>query len=133
MIPRKITLTGKVFIKHIDDISSAALGDVMLQLNDDAIILRPWDDMTVSGYVKTTVFDGLVWQNMDITEFCLNRENKFAKKQRALDSAHLCRSIMEEQIGVVIFKTYRGHYTRDEYEQGEYIRKQNRGRLKNPK
>jgi len=100
----------------------------LLYMNDDAIAQRPWEDMTYSGYIKAGLFDGLVWQNMDITEFCSERENKFTKKQRGLDSAYLCRSIMEAQAGVALFKTYRGHFTRHEYEQGEYIRKQNRGK-----
>ena len=36
-IPKKITLTGRVFIKYEDETESPILGDVMLYLNDDAI------------------------------------------------------------------------------------------------
>lgn len=124
-IPKKISLTGKVFIKYIDEPHLKQCGDVLLYLHDDAIAKHDYEDLTVSGYIKTSVFDGLVWQNMDITEFCTERENRFSKKQRAINSAALCRFIMEDQGGVQLFKTYRGHYTRHEYVQGEYFRKQN--------
>lgn len=124
-IPKKITLSGSVYIKYIDEPSVKQCGDILLYLHDDAIAKHDYNDLTVSGYIKAAVFDGLVWQNMDIAEFCLNKENKFAKKQRAIDFAELSRSILENAGGIMLFKTYRGHYTRHEYVQGEYFRKQN--------
>ncbi len=129
-IPKEILLTGKVYIKYIDDITSPKIGDVMLYLNDDAVSMYPGDyhDLTTSGYIKASVYDGLVWQNIDIGEFCLERENKFTKKQHAIDYAYLCKNLMEECSSIKIFKTYRGHFTRHAYEQGEYIRKANRNR-----
>ena len=127
-IPSKIIISGKVFIKYIDDTSQARPGDVLLYLNDDSISANPgdYDTLVLSGYIKAGIFDGMVWQNIDITEFCTDRENKFAKKHRAIDSAVLCRGIMELHKSVCVFKTYRGHFTRYEYEQGEYHRKANR-------
>lgn len=114
-IPQKITLTGKVYIKYIDDLHRATLGDILLYLNDDAINPFPGDyeNLTDSGYIKAKVYDGAVWQQADIGEFCTNRENKFAKKQRSLDSAHLCQSIMEGYKGTIMLRTYRGHFERD--------------------
>jgi len=130
-IPQKIQLTGSVCIKYVDNITSPKLGDVMLYLNDDAISGRQGDytDLTSSGYIKAKVYDGKVWHNMYIAEFCLEKENKFTKTQRAIDSAHLCKAIMEMQKSLWLFKGYRGHFTRNEYEQNPYIRKasSNRG------
>jgi len=111
-IPKKILLTGTTYIKYIDTPPSPTCGDVLLYLNDDSVAVRTYDDLTVSGYIKADVFDGLLWQHMDIMEFCLEKEHRFAKKQRAIDSAYLCKDIMETQGGVAIFRTYRGHYTR---------------------
>ncbi len=129
-IPLKIKLSGVVFVKYIDDDATPRVGDVMLYLNDDSTTTNPgdYDDLSRSGYVKAKVFDGLVWQNIDITEFCHHRENKFSKKQRPIDSIDLCRDVMVSSSSIVIFKTYRGHFTRHEYEPGEYVRKANRGR-----
>ena len=129
-IPKEITLTNRVFIKYIDDITFPKIGDVMLYLNDDAITMFPGDyhDVTSSGYIKASVYDGLVWQIIDICEFCTKKENKFTKKQHAIDYAYLCKTVMEGCSGITVFKTYRGHFTRHKYEQGEYIRKQNRNR-----
>lgn len=114
-IPQNITLTGKVFIKYIDDASRAVLGDVVLYLNDDAINPFPgdYDNLTDSGYIKAKIFDGKIWQHIDIGEFCTNRENKFAKKQRSLDSAYLCMDIMIKYKGTLMRKTYRGHFEQD--------------------
>lgn len=132
-IPKKITLTGSVFIKYIDEPHTKQCGDVLLYLHDDAIAVRNYDDLTVSGYIKAALFDGLVWQNMDITEFCLERENRFTKRQRAINSAELCRFVMQDCGGIELFKTYRGHYTRHEYVQGEYFRKQNKKHVRGMK
>ena len=130
-IPKKIILTGKIYIKYEDDIANPVCGDVLLYLNDDAINPFPGDyyNLVDSGYIKACVYDGKVWQNMDICEFCINKEKKYKKKQRAIDSAMLCKSIMEADIkGVALFRTYRAHYTRYEYEQQTYDRGTRHGR-----
>jgi hypothetical protein len=115
-IPEKITLTGKVFIKYIDDLAGAKIGDIKLYLNDDAINPFPGDyeNLVQDGYIKGRVFDGRKWHNMDIGEFCLHRENRFPKKQKSIDSAYLCKSIMEEASGAILIKKYRGHFVRFE-------------------
>ena len=131
-IPSTIKLSGAVYIKYRDESNQPALGDILLLLNDDAITLMQGDyeNLKTSGYIKAKVFDGMVWQNINIGEFCHERENKFTKRQRALDSALLCRTIMIESKGAVLHKTYRGHFTLEEYEQAPYIRRGNRDRRK---
>jgi hypothetical protein len=103
-------LSGKVLIKYIDDLSRASVGDVKLYLNDDAINPFPGDyyNLTDDGYIKCKIYDGKKWHQLDISQFCDHRENKFQKKQRAIDSAHLCRDIMENHAGIVVSKTYKG-------------------------
>ncbi len=130
-IPNQIALTGVVYIKYIDEITAPNLGDTLLLLNDDAIsaMASDYENTTFSGYIKAKVYDGLVWQLMDIGEFCLEKENRFTKKQRAIDSAMLCRDIMIINKGRALYRTYRGHFTTEKYEQQPYIRKSsNRGR-----
>lgn len=129
-IPAKITITGKVSAKYIDDFSNSSLGDIRLLLNDDARAQNVGDyqNLKTSGYIKAQIYDGLVWQNTNIGEFCKNKENKFTKKQRAIDTIVLCQAIIKEYKGHIMHKTYRGHFTLDEYEPGNYMRKANRGR-----
>ncbi len=114
-VPSKIILTGKVYIKYIDDIVKPKIGDLMLYLNDDAINPFPGDyeNLTDSGYIKAKVYDGYGWQHIDINEFCTSRENKFSKKQKSIDTAYLCLDILEKHAGVVMNKSYRGHFARD--------------------
>lgn len=115
-IPDKITISGKVFIKYIDDIGLASIGDVKLYLHDDAINPLPgdYDNLTHAGYIKAKICDGERWHHMDIGEFCLDRENKYPKKQRAIDSAYLCKPIIEEAKGVCLIKKYRGHFVKSD-------------------
>ncbi|WPY01365.1 hypothetical protein Trichorick_01276 [Candidatus Trichorickettsia mobilis] len=112
-IPDRIQLTGNVYIKYIDEIIKPKIGDIMLLLNDDAIsgVVGDYENMSVSGYIKAKVYDGRVWQNVNIAEFCTAREHKFAKKQRAIESAELCREIIAKHRNTLLEKTYRGHFT----------------------
>lgn len=113
MIPKQIVLTGKVYIKYINDITNPEIGDITLLLNDDAtsLIKGDYDNLKVSGYIKAKVFDGLVWQNISISELCLDKEYKFTKRQKALDSAILCKNLIERQRGIILYRTYRGHFS----------------------
>jgi len=116
MIPSVIELTGKVYIKYIDFIEKPKVGDVQLLLNDDAISSQKGDyeNLKTSGYIKAKVFDGLVWQSFNISELCVNKEYKFVKRQKAIDSALLCHRIISQFRGVVMYKTYRGHFTTEQ-------------------
>lgn len=113
-IPSKIKISGKIFIKYIDDINKASIGDVKLYLHDDKVNPFPGDyeNLTDDGYLKCKIFDGAKWHQMDITEFCENREHKFPKKQKAIDSAFLCKDILEQHAGTLLQKKYRGHFSR---------------------
>jgi len=117
MIPNKIQITGKVYIKYITPIISPQLGDIKLLLNDDAISLDKgdYDNLKFSGYIKAKIFDGLVWQNINISELCVGREYKFTKRQKSIDSALLCQDIIENHPKVTLYRTYRGHFTIREY------------------
>jgi len=130
MIPRQIKLTGMVYIKYIDVPPSPEIGDIKLVLNDDATNLSPGDyeNTKISGYIKAKVFDGLVWQNININELCCDHENKFIKKQKAIDTAILCRNIIITFAGKIMYKTYRGHFTLQEYQKTPYNRKSNNGK-----
>lgn len=58
MIPSKIVLTGKVYIKYVDPIPVPNVGDVNLLLNDDALSLNKgdYDNLKSSGYIKAKIF-----------------------------------------------------------------------------
>lgn len=130
---KKITLSGKVCIKYIDDDEDIAIGDIRLFLNDDSVTTFPGDynNSSYARYFKGEVFDGKFWQLLNLDEFLENREYKFAKKQIPLDTAHLCAELLAKEVrGEEIFRTYRGHFTRDEYVQQVRVTKANRNRGK---
>ena len=113
-IPKSIQLSGTVYIKYMQEITNPKIGDILLLLNDDAIsgTVGDYENIKTSGYIKAKIYDGMVWQNINIAEFCLGREHKFTKRQRAIDSAQLCREIISQHKGVLLEKTYRGHFQR---------------------
>lgn len=122
--PKQIILSGKVVIRYIDD-TSPNTGDLMLYLADEAKL--PWvgeyDRTGRSGGIKAQLYDGRFWQQIDIAEFCENREHKYSKTHRPIDNINLCAEILAEYKGDVLYRTYRGHFTRHEYQPQEYIRK----------
>jgi hypothetical protein len=135
-IPKQIITTGKVFYKYLDDASCAKIGDIMLLLNDDALSsnVGDYENTSSSGYIKAKIFDGLVWQNIDICEFCTNKENKFTKRHKPIDSMDLCRDIISKCHKINLYRTYRGHFTTEQYQQQPYDRRSSRGRkIKPPK
>ena len=115
-IPQNIRLTGNVCIKYIDEVEKPKLGDLLLLLNDDATnpIAGDYYNTMISGYIKAKVYDGLVWQNIDIKEFCQDREYQFGKQQYSMDTAELCREIMQGFANTPLKKTYRGHFIRSD-------------------
>ncbi len=127
---RKITLTGNVYLKYYDEPSDFIKGDMRLFLYDDAISTFPgdYDNSSYSGYFKAEVYDSKYWQIIDMEEFFADREYKYRKKQIPFETARLCKEILSEFKGVVLYRTYRGHFTMNEYIPVERVTKATRGR-----
>jgi hypothetical protein len=122
MIPKQLILSGKIYIKYVDELQKCQIGDLLLLLHNDATSSNygNYESSKLSGYIKAEIFDGMVWQRIDITEFCVNRENKFAKKQKPIDSILLCVDILKQYKNTILYKTYRGHFTSEKYEKLPY-------------
>ncbi|MDX1923671.1 MAG: hypothetical protein SFT91_00295 [Rickettsiaceae bacterium] len=115
---KKITLTGKVYLKYEYEEGSEIKGDLRLVLHNDATTTFPGDYeySKLSGYFKGEVFDGKFWQLMHLDEFLDTRDYKFAKNQRPIDTAILCQDLLSQNArDIEVFRSYRGHYTREEY------------------
>lgn len=126
-IPSQITISGNIYIKYIDDIVRPKIGDILLLLNDDATspYAGDYENSKVSGTVKAKIYDGVVWQFINLYEFCSHKENKFTKRQRAIDAVLSCREIILGYKDQIMYKIYRGHFTLDKYEPNIYYRKVN--------
>jgi hypothetical protein len=127
-----IDLTGTVYIKDLDD-HQKKVGDIRLFMNIEKELLN--DDkyhcIGVSGYFKAEVFDGKFWQLLDLDEFLFNREYKFSKTEVPIYTANLCIELLKNETKfVTVYRTYRGHFTRDEYVKEERVTKANRNRKK---
>jgi hypothetical protein len=129
---KKFLLSGNVYIKYYDEPVSLVQGDIRLFLHDDSIrtFQGDYETTSYSGYLKGEVYDGKHWQLLDFDEFFDDREYKYGKKQRPLDTAILCQEMLANFRNEEIYRTYRGHFTRHEYTQEVRITKANRGRKK---
>lgn len=115
---KTIKLTGKVYIKDYNDNTKINKGDLRLYMNIEKNIQNEnkYNLIGIAGYLKGEVFDGKFWQLIDMEEFFYNREYKFSKKEMPIDTASLCVALLEnESRDQIIYRSYRGHYTRDEY------------------
>lgn len=119
-IPKKLILSGNIYIKYIDVPSKPISGDVELYLHDDAISLSPggYYNLTTSGYFKAKIYDGKYWHKLNMSEFCLEGENKYIKRQQPIASAELCKIVLQDFKNTELFLTYRSHYTINEYQPG---------------
>lgn len=113
----KIALTGNIYIKHIDDEDEIAFrpvkGDILLFLKFDLQAhFDTWDYERIgrAGYVKADIFDGFKFTPLSLEEFFEHREYYFSKKERPLDTTHLCRDLLRAFKGRETLRTYREHY-----------------------
>lgn len=115
---KSLTLTGKIYIKDYDDNQSPNKGDLRIYMNIEKNLLSEdkYNLIGVSGYFKGEVFDGKFWKLIDMEEFFDSREYKFSKQEMPIDTAKLCVSILEDvSKSIVVYRSYRGHFTREEY------------------
>jgi len=111
-----IILTGNVFLRHVEAeaIAMAVKGDLQVFLSTDSIIYNTqignYEAMGYDGYLKADVFDGKGWKPVSLEEFFTNREYYFGKRERPIDTYHLCIGILCGFQGGTLMRTYREHY-----------------------
>jgi hypothetical protein len=116
----KLTLTGKVFLRHRDEdtIPAAVKGDLQIFLSTDIITYNThvgdYDAMGFDGYLKADVHDGKDWRPLSLEEFFPGREYYFGKRERPIDIVNLCMPVFESSQGVQLMRTYREHYVKAE-------------------
>lgn len=112
----RITLTGRVFLRHRDDdiLNEAVKGDLQVFLSTDTFKynqhIGDYDAMGLEGYLKADVFDGKGWKPISLEEFFPNREQYFSKRERPSDTFTLCEPMLVALKGVELMRTYREHY-----------------------
>ncbi|MBN8828474.1 MAG: hypothetical protein J0H68_07190 [Sphingobacteriia bacterium] len=110
---KHIVLSGKLFLKYVDDQVLPENGDVLFVLNNDStsVYKGTYYSTGYAGFFKIFVFDGRIWQHLIENEFFENKENYFSKKEKPIDAFYICEEIMRSKIGTLVYKTYREHYT----------------------
>jgi len=123
---KSLVLTGNVYLLHIDEeeISNAVSGDIYLYLHNEEelypIVMNEYQSKGFKGYFKIKVFDGKTWCFVDNQDFFEDRVNQFSKTDIALYTYNICQERVESFKGRNVYRTYREHYTLEEYQQGEY-------------
>lgn len=129
---REIKITGKSYIKYIDNYQNAQKGDILFLLNDDSVakIVGDYENLTLSGYFKAKIFDGREWHFLNLEEFFENKEYKFSKKERSIDVVRYCADLFLKFKDEHVYRIYRAHFTRHKYEEVEYIKKSQNKEIK---
>lgn len=115
---KTLKATGKVYIKDFNDNIQLSTGDMRIYMNIDKNLLSEdkYHSIGVSGYFKGEIYDGKFWKLIDMEEFFDDREYKFSKQEMPIDTANLCVDILSNKSSEInLYRTYRGHYTIDEY------------------
>ena len=123
--PKTLTLSGKIFLEIEDEeeILAAEKGDLLFRINIDAQNYETLGDYRISGYkgfFRISVYDGKSWFYLSPTEFFEHKENYFAKNEYPYNCYLNCKEIMEKFKGETLYKSYRDHYTRFEYEPNDF-------------
>lgn len=114
--PQRIKISGKVYIKYINETEYPKIGDIILYLNDDATatIKGNYESLKCKGYIKAKIFDSKYWHHVDIAAFCTNQEHHFSKGQKSINNAYLCSEIISRYAGKEVERSYRCHYIYNE-------------------
>lgn len=128
----QVTLSGNVYLKYYNESENPLKGDLLLYSADDSTNPKMinYEGINYNGYFKAKIYDGKLWHFLNLEEFLENKEYRFAKRQRPLDTANLCITLLAQFQGTVLHRTYRGHFTMLEYKPNIYQNKANRNRKK---
>jgi hypothetical protein len=113
----KLTMTGKLFLRHRDEevMAAAEKGDLQVYISTDSLLggrRGDYDAMGHEGYLKADVFDGKGWKPLSLEEFFSDREYYFGKRERPSDTYALCHPILVKAAGTLLMRTYREHYVK---------------------
>ena len=123
--PKTIILSGIVYLEIEDEekILAAQKGDIQLKMEIDAQNYENIGNYRVSGfkgYFRLNVYDGRDWFHLSSPEFFEAKENNFSKNEYPYDCFLYCHRFLEKFKGDVLYKSYRDHYTRFEYEPNDF-------------
>jgi hypothetical protein len=114
-----ITMTGNVCLREFDEygeeiIASAEKGDLQIFLSTDSLVFNEhkgdYEAIGLEGYLKANVYDGKGWKPLSLEEFFPDREHYFSKRERPIDTYHMCLPAFRKTKGIVLSRTYREHY-----------------------
>lgn len=114
-----ITMTGNISLRLFDEEGNEIMetpekGDLQIFLSTDSHVIPEargdYESIGLEGYLKANVFDGKGWKPLSLEEFFPDREHYFSKRERPIDTYHMCLPRLETTGGTVLARTYREHY-----------------------
>ncbi len=89
-------------------------GDMQIYLSTDSLVYNPhvgdFESIGLEGYLKANIFDGKSWKPLSLEEFFPGREYYFGKRDRPMDTYHMCLPTLQKTKGTMLARTYREHY-----------------------
>ena len=120
---KTLKISGNIFLAYIDEEANFTSGDIMLYPDYELEHINPEFAVHMRGYrgcVKLKIFDNYKWCHLDKEDFFNGKENNFSKTEIALDVMNLCRDMLVDVKDIIVYRTYREHYTTDEPKIGVY-------------
>ncbi len=109
-----LELTGRVLLRHRDEESELARGDVRFYVHDSLsgppLKQGDYESTGRAGYLKAEVHDGKEWRFLVMEDFFSDRLHHFVKRERPIDTYANCRERMEDMKGRMLQRIYREHY-----------------------
>ena len=111
-----LALSGNVHLQYVDDeaIEHPVKGDLKLYPWNEALNstrLGEYGATGFSGYFKADMYDGKQWCLVLVNDIFTEGEHHFSKSERPIDTANLCKEILQKLAGKNLHRTYREHYT----------------------
>jgi hypothetical protein len=136
--PAQVVLSGRVYLELVDEeqISDAQKGDIVLSIEVDAPSFHNDGNYRVRGYrgyYRVKLYDGKIWAYLQAHEFFENKEFHFSKNEYPYDCYLASKEILEGYKGTVVYKSYREHYTKFEYQPNDFKGKKGNKFKKVPK
>jgi hypothetical protein len=116
---KTLIITGRIWLKYEQEEAeleaNRQIGDIQIYLHDENhrySSARSYMSSGPAGYFRADIYDGYKWSILSLTDLLPGQEHHFSKGQYPIDSSRLCKEVLAQKEGVIVYRSYRdGHYT----------------------
>ena len=130
---KTLTINGKSYLQSYNDDTNPSMGDVLLvphiENRNNMSFPAAYQETGSKGYFRAHIYDGQDWGVLNYVEIFPDKQHQFSKSEYPIDIAGVCTETISKLSGTVIYRTYRNHYTTNNYIPNDF--KGKKGHMKN--